>query len=131
MQTGGGQPGYGRIVNTDAWTCRTHDTEAHYQEVAVHEFGHFLGLDHVGVGSPQCPANGNTNQQACYGLTVRQRGDALGFGNRIEGWHVFPWATRLQRHVGRSVQWKMRMSWPAPSFHQTGEAVPLFDFARP
>ena len=69
-------------------------TENHQQLVALHEFGHMLGLSHVNAAD--CP---EANGLLCYGATPHQRGDLLGMGNRIEAWHSWPWLSRLQEHL--------------------------------
>jgi hypothetical protein len=107
------QGNYGRIVNVDAWSCATHGTETHRQEVAAHEFGHFLGYDHVGVGGALCPTPGNG--LACYGTTPYQRDDLMGWGDRVEEWHAFPWVGRLTRHLIFSVPWSVTRVRPAPA----------------
>lgn len=54
---------------------------------AVHEFGHYLGLNHVAYGS-----------DTPYGNNPYQRGDIMGAGTRLEGWHAWPWKHRLRLH---------------------------------
>jgi len=106
------QGDYGRIVNVDAWSCVTHAAEGHRMEVAAHEFGHFLGFAHVGVGSLGCPTP--SNNQPCYGITVHQRGDLLGYGGRVEVWHSSPWLRRLPRHLNRGISGTVTMARPRP-----------------
>jgi hypothetical protein len=114
----------GRIVNVDAWSCLTSGAEGHRQEVAAHEFGHYLGLDHVAVGFPGCPPS-NTNAGPCYGVTVHQRGDLLGMGDRVEAWHSTPWLRRLPRHLGRGIGGAVTTTRPQPRRIQAAQTPTL------
>ncbi len=67
------------------------------QIAAVHEFGHYIGLQHVNAASGE---DGWTSD-APYGVGY-QRGDIMGAGTRVEGWHAYPWCRRLRRHLGGS-----------------------------
>jgi hypothetical protein len=108
--------GYGRLVNVDAWTCRTDDTEVHYQDVAAHEIGHVIGLGHVAQQSNECMTAPDSNADACYGLNEYQREDLMGYGNRVERWHAGPWIKRLLVHVRFTLQWALVTDRPTPAF---------------
>jgi len=112
---------YGRLVNVDAWTCRTYETEVHYQDVAAHEMGHVIGLGHVAQQSPQCIAAPNSNDDVCYGLNPYQRDDLMGYGNRVERWHAGPWRKRLPAHVRVKLQWALQSNRPSPAFVVWGQ----------
>lgn len=66
------------------------------QYAAVHEFGHYIGLSHVNAAA----VPNATNSTTAYGASTWQQGDMMGYGNRIEPWHAFPWCQRLRRHLG-------------------------------
>ncbi len=66
------------------------------QRAHVHEVGHLLGLDHVDVGKPHCPASGDTNAGACYGIADNDMTSVMGSGmtRRLE--HAYPWRESLR-----------------------------------
>jgi len=65
------------------------------QRAHVHEVGHLLGLDHVGVGKPNCPAS-NTNAKACYGVTDHDIQSVMGAGMQLRPEHAYPWRESLR-----------------------------------
>lgn len=59
-----------------------------HQVPAVHELGHYLGLDHVAAGT-----------STPYGAPgTWQNSDIMGAGMRLEAWHAWPWLHRLRLH---------------------------------
>lgn len=99
---------YGRLANVDSHPCAVAGT---IQQVAAHEFGHYLGLSDAGVGSPDCPSNGNTNAAACY----QPSNDLMGAGGDIQEWHSGPWVNAVARHVEEAVSWSPVQQRPAPT----------------
>ena len=85
--------------------------EAQSQTTILHEIGHLLGLDHVNTNPSTCAA---ANAQGCYGMTTWQRGDLMGWGERLEPWHAWPWRDRIRHHTGIG-GWRITMSRPAPT----------------
>lgn len=72
------------------------------QVPVVHEFGHVLGLNHVNARSEACRNATNGNSRICYGANPsRQRGDVMGGGMRLDGWHAWPWKNRIKEHLER------------------------------
>ena len=66
------------------------------QITALHEFGHYLGLNHVRPESDHP-----------YGVPGSwEEGDLMGSGSRWDDWHGWPWLNRIRQHVS---------SWSAPS----------------
>lgn len=63
------------------------------QRAHVHEVGHLLGLGHVAIGSAGCPATGDTNISACYGVTDQDKNSVMGGGMRLDVVHAAPWIT--------------------------------------
>jgi len=63
----------------------------------VHEFGHYIGLDHVNAASARAQGL-STNGSVAYGL-ANQSSDYMGRGNRFAPWHAFPWCKRLREHL--------------------------------
>lgn len=61
------------------------------QRAHVHEVGHLLGLDHVDVGKPHCPAGSNTNAAACYGASDQDKQSVMGQGMQLRKKHADPW----------------------------------------
>ena len=70
------------------------------QRAHVHEVGHLLGLNHVDVGKPHCPASGNTDASACYGVSDHDMQSVMGTGMQLRPEHAYPWRESL-RHFAR------------------------------
>jgi hypothetical protein len=66
------------------------------QRAHVHEVGHLLGLNHVDVGKPHCPASGNTNAAACYGVSDSDMQSVMGAGMQLRLEHAYPWRESLR-----------------------------------
>lgn len=66
------------------------------QRAHVHEVGHLLGLDHVDVGKPHCPASGNTNAGACYGVADNDMTSVMGSGMQLRLENAYPWRESLR-----------------------------------
>jgi hypothetical protein len=61
------------------------------QRAHVHEVGHLLGLGHVDIGKPHCPASGNTNLGPCYGVADVDKYSVMGQGMQLRNKHANPW----------------------------------------
>ena len=66
------------------------------QRAHVHEVGHLLGLDHVDVGQPHCPASGDTNASACYGASDASLNSVMGSGMTIRLENASPWRNAMR-----------------------------------
>ena len=66
------------------------------QRAHVHEVGHLLGLNHVDVGKPHCPASGDTNASACYGVADNDMQSVMGSGMQLRIEHAYPWRESLR-----------------------------------
>jgi hypothetical protein len=60
------------------------------QSTILHEFGHTLGLQHVG---------GAGNDDSNYGVTLEQREDLMGLGDHATGREAQPWKSQLRHHL--------------------------------
>lgn len=69
------------------------------QRAHVHEVGHLLGLDHVDVGKPHCPASGDTNAGACYGISDNDMKAVMGSGMQLRAENAYPWRESLRYFV--------------------------------
>lgn len=69
------------------------------QRAHVHEVGHLLGMGHVDEGKAHCPASGDTNAGACYGVTDTDKNSVMGQGMRLDPKHGAPWLTALAEFV--------------------------------
>ena len=67
------------------------DLDGRPQTVAVHEFGHQLGLWH------RCWIHPGLNQY-CEGERRRKQRDAMAMGDGRHPWHAWPWWRRLVAH---------------------------------
>lgn len=97
------------------------------QRAHVHEVGHLMGLGHVAEGTAACPANGNTNAQACYGTTDHDMNSVMGSGMKLRTEHAKPWQDAMvnvavkHRTDKVAAQWEklkvgfiaMGAQWPA------------------
>jgi hypothetical protein len=66
------------------------------QRAHVHEVGHLLGLDHVDVGKPHCPASGDTNAGDCYGVADNDMVSVMGSGMQLRLENAYPWRESLR-----------------------------------
>lgn len=76
--------------------ARTSKGKKVMQRAHVHEVGHLLGLDHVDVGKPHCPASGDTNASACYGIADNDMQSVMGSGMQLRLEHAYPWRESLR-----------------------------------
>ena len=74
----------------------TSTNKAVFQRAHVHEVGHLLGLDHVDVGKPHCPAAGNTDAAACYGVADEDKISVMGAGMKLRVENAYPWREALR-----------------------------------
>lgn len=66
------------------------------QRAHVHEVGHLLGLDHVDVGKPHCPASSDTNAGQCYGIADADMVSVMGSGMELRLENAYPWRESLR-----------------------------------
>ena len=69
------------------------------QRAHVHEIGHLLGLGHVDIGKPHCPATGDTNASACYGIADVDKYSVMGQGMQLRPEHAAPWISAMKMFV--------------------------------
>ncbi len=100
--------------------------------VAIHEFGHYIGLSHVNAAGARAQG-ADPNGRMAYGVGA-QRNDVMGAGATYDFWHTYPWCQRLRRHLPQpgvsfsTEDWHTR----SPITWQTapGWAAPKPDYAR-
>ena len=63
------------------------------QSPVLHEFGHTLGLSHIG---------GRGSGERAYGATLAEQQDIMGLGNRLSAGAAQPWIAQLRHHVIRA-----------------------------
>jgi len=69
---------------------RVRHSVSYLQSTILHEFGHTLGLHHVG---------GTGNSDANYGVTLEQREDLMGLGDHVTVREAQPWRSQLRHHL--------------------------------
>jgi hypothetical protein len=67
------------------------------QRAHVHEVGHLLGYNHVDVGKAHCPAAGDTNASACYGISDTDMQSVMGSGMKLGPELAYPWRESLRQ----------------------------------
>jgi hypothetical protein len=73
---------------------------------AMHEMGHYLGLDHV---------NGRGNDPINYGANKTQQSSLMGYGVDLWPDHAWPWKHRLMMHIDSAENlWRAVMQRPGP-----------------
>lgn len=78
------------------------------QTVAVHEFGHLLGLPHVSADHPQCtPAD----EGKCYGTNLTERMNVMGGGNMLDLKNAKPWLNSVVEHVTLTDRAEWKVAW--------------------
>jgi len=69
---------------------RVRHSVSYLQTTILHEFGHTLGLHHVG---------GRGNGDANYGTTLDQRQELMGLGDYATARAAQPWISQLRHHL--------------------------------
>lgn len=85
-----------------------------HQIPAVHEFGHYLGLEHVNAAEAR-RRGVSTNSAIAYQSTT---GDYMGSGTNFYPWHAFPWCKRLRQHLPSGPQFERSPSEQSWHGHQ-------------
>lgn len=93
------------------------------QQAHVHEIGHLLGLGHVDIGKPHCPAAGNTNAAACYGVADADKQSVMGAGMKLLTDHANPWRRAIAQLTNKSAvanpgDWSAKMQRHYPRTHE-------------
>jgi hypothetical protein len=96
------------------WTREDNAGKRVLQRAHVHEIGHLLGLQHVDVGKPHCPKDGDTNAAACYGVADHDMHSVMGAGMGLRLDCANPWrraAVLLTRkgNAASLTDWKAEM----------------------
>jgi len=89
----------GLYTDRDTEPFRTGDTSKGkpiFQIPGPHEIAHVLGLDHVAVGKPGCPASGDQGAPACYGISDYDMQSVMGRGMELRPEHAYPWRESLR-----------------------------------
>lgn len=89
------------------------------QRAHVHEIGHLLGLGHVDIGKPHCPALGDTNLSPCYGITDHDKNSVMGAGMQLRNEHANPWRQAMidftgKGNLGTANDWESKMQRQYP-----------------
>lgn len=71
------------------------------QRAHVHEIGHLLGLGHVDIGKAHCPAVGDTNAAACYGVADVDKLAVMGDGMALRTSFATPWRRAAIKLTGK------------------------------
>ena len=87
------------------------------QQAHVHEVGHLLGIGHVDIGKAHCPAAGNTNASACYGMADADKYSVMGQGMQLRIEHATPWILAINQFIKAEPASKV-YTIPPPSFSQ-------------
>ena len=86
------------------------DGKAIVQKAHVHEIGHLLGLDHVSVGSTNCPVGSNTNKTICYGVTDFEKNSVMGVGMKVRKPNAKPWIDAMKHFSSAVVHAKVSLA---------------------
>jgi hypothetical protein len=92
------------------------------QSTIAHEFGHALGLPHIGVQSRFQPClqamatDEGIGAQQCYmGPTVEESLNIMGLGDRVSTRNSLPWLLRAPRHTDSSLaDWRVTLPQRPP-----------------
>ena len=84
------------------------------QRAHIHEIGHLLGLGHIDIGKPHCPAAGDTNAAACYGVADDDKKSVMGEGMALRRIFANPWRRAAVKLTGKgnaasAADWASRM----------------------
>jgi hypothetical protein len=103
------------------------DTDSHgrpiMQRAHVHEIGHLLGLEHVDVGKPHCPATGDTNADVCYGVADVDKNAVMGDGMGLRIPFASPWRRAAVQIVGKGAVVNA-LDWTAKLQHLYPRTIP-------
>jgi hypothetical protein len=104
--------GYGDLDEADTTPVEKMGAPAGVTQVpAVHEFGHFIGLDHPGAGLG--PSKSNTNPEYAHsgrdvkGRNVHGPTDLMGSGMQLRPFYFDPWRDQLNEKYGSRCAWKV------------------------
>ena len=80
------------------------------QTASIHEFGHTIGEDHVGIhlGTPGCHFGDNDDTDICYQSPTGDTGNIMGGGTMVEDWNAEPWMFGLDVVLGSQIsRWRL------------------------
>ena len=58
-------------------------------------------MGHVDIGKAHCPAAGNTNISACYGVQDADKYSVMGQGMQLREKHANPWREAITKLTGK------------------------------
>lgn len=87
------------------------------QRTFLHEIGHALGLEHVGVNMriEGCFDTDDHNITICYGNTLRTRENIMGAGESLSWHEALPWRRAMEVLTGTTRHsWQVHQSYVGP-----------------